>query len=54
MMRDQVWKEFMDKYPHCPNPNHYPKSAEFFLNAIIHSNHSKELIVKEKSNDSAV
>ena len=33
-MKDIV-QEFLDRYPQCPNPLHYPKSADFFVNMMI-------------------
>jgi len=29
-------KAFFEKYPQCPNPVHYPRCADFFINMLLY------------------
>lgn len=34
-------KEFLEQHPNCPNPNHYPISAEFYIITLKYSEDRK-------------
>lgn len=47
-------KEILDKYPNCPNPLNYPKSAYFYLSTIMKPLTNKNLMVIADSRNESV
>jgi len=48
-MLDKLVKEFYNMYPDAPNPEHYPKSFEFYVK-MFKFNKGKKSMEQQKGN----
>ena len=42
-LHEKSWiREILENFPDCPNPNHYPASAEYYLRMRLYFKQQKE------------
>tara|TARA_Y100000034_G_scaffold89570_1_gene107816 strand:+ start:601 stop:780 length:180 start_codon:yes stop_codon:yes gene_type:complete len=43
-LREKTWVDkLLEKYPNCPNPIHYPASAEYYLRTRLYFKQQKDI-----------